>query len=142
MDPCIRQVGVAGSATRASITQHQAVKGNMADVSAKDGSQETCVNLIASVVGIFMLALFGEYEWYIFFILTFVHLLANYLAVTSLVFSHLNNTRFVIVLKTYFRYDAVPHPHKVNEKEAVVLGCGMKCEITVHAYSIYKQQSL
>ncbi|KRT79262.1 hypothetical protein AMK59_8571, partial [Oryctes borbonicus] len=47
-------VGVAGGATRASITQHQAIKGNMADVSAKDGSQETCVNLIASIVGILL----------------------------------------------------------------------------------------
>lgn len=51
---------MAGSATRASITQHQAIKGNMADVSAKDGSQETFVNLIASMIGIFMLALFSE----------------------------------------------------------------------------------
>ena len=32
-------VGVAGGATRASLTEHQARKNNMADVSAKDGSQ-------------------------------------------------------------------------------------------------------
>jgi len=32
----------------------------MADVSAKDGSQETFVNLCASVVGIIILAIFGE----------------------------------------------------------------------------------
>ena len=32
-------VGVAGGATRSSLTQHQAIKNNMADVSAKDGSQ-------------------------------------------------------------------------------------------------------
>ena len=32
-------VGVAGGATRASITMHQARSGNMADVAAKDGSQ-------------------------------------------------------------------------------------------------------
>ena len=32
-------VGVAGGATRAALTQHQALKDNMADVSAKDGSQ-------------------------------------------------------------------------------------------------------
>lgn len=113
----------------------------MADVSAKDGSQETCVNLIASIVGIFMLALFneGQYEWYIFFILTSVHLLANYLAVTSLVFSHLNNSRFAIVLKTYLRYDAVPNPYKVNEKEPVVLGRGVKCKIFNNfAYVFFK----
>ena len=32
-------VGVAGGATRAALTQHQARRNNMADVSAKDGSQ-------------------------------------------------------------------------------------------------------
>lgn len=51
---------MAGSATRAAITQHQAIGGNMADVSAKDGSQETCVNLIASFIGIFLLALLAN----------------------------------------------------------------------------------
>lgn len=51
---------MAGGATRASITQHQAIKGNMADVSAKDGSQETFVNLIASVIGVFLLTVVND----------------------------------------------------------------------------------
>lgn len=34
----------------------------MADVSAKDGSQETFVNLCASLVGIIILATFNEGE--------------------------------------------------------------------------------
>ena len=32
-------VGVAGGATRAALTLHQARRDNMADISAKDGSQ-------------------------------------------------------------------------------------------------------
>lgn len=36
----------------------QALQNNLADVSAKDGSQETCVNLIASFVGILILSIF------------------------------------------------------------------------------------
>lgn len=32
-------VGVAGGATRAALTVHQARRNNMADISAKDGSQ-------------------------------------------------------------------------------------------------------
>lgn len=35
-------VGVAGGATRAAMTQHQARRDNMADVAAKDGSQVSC----------------------------------------------------------------------------------------------------
>lgn len=39
-------VGVAGGATRAALVQHQARRDNMADVSAKDGSQvSVCVCL-------------------------------------------------------------------------------------------------
>lgn len=39
--PCPHQciVSVAGGATRAALTMHQARRNNMADVSAKDGSQ-------------------------------------------------------------------------------------------------------
>lgn len=48
-------VGVAGGATRAALTQHHAIRGNLADVASKDSAQETCVNLIASFVGLFML---------------------------------------------------------------------------------------
>eukprot|EP00064_Thunnus_orientalis_P016015 superscaffoldBa00003086_g16078 len=33
-------VGVAGGATRAALTVHQARRDNMADISAKDGSQQ------------------------------------------------------------------------------------------------------
>lgn len=49
---CLLQslVGVAGGATRAALTVHQARRDNMADISAKDGSQvlyfhETIVNI-------------------------------------------------------------------------------------------------
>ena len=35
-------MGVAGGATRAALTQHQALRDNMADVAAKDGSQARC----------------------------------------------------------------------------------------------------
>ena len=48
-------VGVAGGGTRAAITQHQARKNNSADVSAKDGSQETFVNLMSLLVCLMLL---------------------------------------------------------------------------------------
>lgn len=48
-------VGVAGGATRAALTQHQAVRNNLADVSAKDGSQETLVNFAALIASYFLL---------------------------------------------------------------------------------------
>lgn len=45
----------AGGATRAALTHHQATRGNTADVAAKDGSQETLVNLAAMSLGIWLI---------------------------------------------------------------------------------------
>lgn len=49
-------VGVAGGATRSALTQHHAVRGNLADLTSKDNSQETAVNLIASFFGLYLLS--------------------------------------------------------------------------------------
>lgn len=49
----------SGGATRAAMTQHHAIRGNMADVSAKDSAQETAVNLIASVAALLIITVFG-----------------------------------------------------------------------------------
>ena len=65
-------VGVAGGATRAAVTQHQARANNISDVAAKDGSQETLVNLFALVLNLILLPLLGENQeviWAIFFCL-------------------------------------------------------------------------
>lgn len=48
-------VGVAGGGTRVAIIQHQSRSNNSADVSAKDGSQETLVNLISLFVSLALL---------------------------------------------------------------------------------------
>ena len=53
-------VGVAGGATRAAVTQHQARANNISDVAAKDGSQETLVNLAALMVNLAVLPWLGE----------------------------------------------------------------------------------
>lgn len=59
------KVGIAGGATRASITHHQAKQGNMAEISAKDGTQETVVNLIASFTSLYLLGKILNPMWVI-----------------------------------------------------------------------------
>ncbi|PNF16648.1 RUS1 family protein C16orf58-like protein [Cryptotermes secundus] len=120
-------VGVAGGATRAAITQHQAIRNNMADVSAKDGSQETFVNLCASLVGIIILATFneGEFVWQLFTIFTVIHLYANYQAVLSLKMVTLNKARLILLLQTYLGTNMASSPEVINRNETVVLGTGM-----------------
>ncbi|XP_065351564.1 RUS family member 1 [Cloeon dipterum] len=117
-------VGVAGGATRAALTQHQAKHGNMADVAAKDGSQETFVNLIASNIGIFLLPLVtsNEITWLVFLLLMCIHLFANYNAVRCLNIPILNATRFEILYQRLVTDGKVLRPKEVNSKEPVILG--------------------
>ena len=56
-------MGVAGGATRAALTQHQARRNNMADVSAKDGSQVS-VHSSATDCSIRKFKLFIIYNYY------------------------------------------------------------------------------
>lgn len=143
-------VGVAGGATRASITQHQAIKNNTADVSAKDGSQETCVNLIASVVGILFLKFCGDSSltvWNVFFILTVMHLYANYRAVRALKINKFNTERLNYVIKEYLLNGNIALPEDANRNESVLLGTGISskklcgCSIKL-GYSIEKLTKL
>nr|KAF7413227.1 hypothetical protein H0235_013078 [Vespula pensylvanica] len=116
-------VGVAGGATRAALTQHQALQNNLADVSAKDGSQETCVNLVASFLGIFILSyIYDErylLELYVF--LVTVHLYANYSAVKALRLNTLNEDRLALLVKHYLIHETVLDAAEINKKESVFL---------------------
>lgn len=72
--------------TRGSLVQ-------MGDVSAKDGSQETLVNLAAVLVGMVLLPLINEnvfYTWLLFVTATICHIYCNYRAVTCLVLEQFN----------------------------------------------------
>ncbi|KZC09706.1 PREDICTED: RUS1 family protein C16orf58 homolog [Dufourea novaeangliae] len=116
-------VGVAGGATRAALTQHQALQNNLADVSAKDGSQETCVNLIGSFVGILVLSIFhsGRYIMELYLFLVVVHLYANYSAVKALRLNSLNEDRLVLIIKSYITNEVIPEPGEVNKNESVLM---------------------
>uniref|UniRef100_A0A3Q3NI44 RUS family member 1 n=1 Tax=Mastacembelus armatus TaxID=205130 RepID=A0A3Q3NI44_9TELE len=105
-------VGVAGGATRAALTVHQARRDNMADISAKDGSQETLVNLAGLLVLLYLI---------IFFLFTALHLFANYKAVRSVVMETFNEARLSIVLQQYLRDKRILSPLEGNQREPVFL---------------------
>ncbi|GIY04461.1 RUS family member 1 [Caerostris extrusa] len=99
-------VGVAGGCTRAALTQHQARMNNMADVSAKDGSQETLVNLIALLFSLLILPVVTKsmmLTWIVYFAMTSLHLTANYFAVKSVVMETFNESRFQIFTSHYLK---------------------------------------
>lgn len=120
---CKSIVGVAGGATRAALTQHQARRNNMADVSAKDGSQETLVNLAALVCSLTLVPLVTGKDvliWSLFLLFTLLHLFANYSAVTSVVMETLNQARLHILVHHYLQTGRVLSLQEVNYKEPVL----------------------
>ncbi|TNN05547.1 RUS1 family protein C16orf58 [Schistosoma japonicum] len=98
-------VGVAGSATRAAIVQHQAIDNNLADVSAKDGSQETLSNLMAWFLNFILLYMVTGNQiliWLCFICCTTIHLYCNYRAVKCLKLRTFNRTRFHLAIQSWF----------------------------------------
>lgn len=141
-------VGIAGEATRAALIQHQALKNNLADVSVKDGSQETCVNLMGSFVGILLLSVFhsNRYVMELYLFLIIVHLYANYSAVKALCLNSLNEDRLALIVKSYISNEVIPKPEEVNKKESVLLLtkpttsiCGFNIKIGVSLADLIKK---
>ncbi|XP_040918871.1 RUS1 family protein C16orf58 homolog [Toxotes jaculatrix] len=115
-------VGVAGGATRAALTVHQARRDNMADISAKDGSQETLVNLAGLLISLILIPLITNnpiLTLSLFVLFTILHLFANYKAVRSVVMETFNEARLSIVWQQYLRDKRILSPLEANQREPV-----------------------
>ncbi|XP_014346852.1 RUS1 family protein C16orf58 homolog isoform X1 [Latimeria chalumnae] len=118
-------VGVAGGATRAALTAHQARRDNMADVSAKDGSQETLVNLAGLLVSLVLVPVVTDniaLTYVLYLLFTTLHLYANYRAVRGVVMETLNQTRLNILTNHFLREGRVLTPARANPEEPVLPG--------------------
>ncbi|XP_071513322.1 RUS family member 1 isoform X2 [Panulirus ornatus] len=122
-------VGVAGGATRAALTLHQARRDNMADVSAKDGSQETLVNLAALFTSLTILPIIASsflLNWITFFVCVVLHLLANYRAVRAIQMESLNRPRLLYILNSWFTSSIIPEVEETNLAEPLLFGAAFK----------------
>ncbi|XP_028560929.2 RUS family member 1 isoform X2 [Podarcis muralis] len=118
-------VGVAGGATRAALTMHQARRDNMADVSAKDGSQETLVNLAGLFFSLLLIPLVADnlrLTYSLYGLFTALHLYANYRAVRSVCMETLNRARLRLVLRHFLQRGKVLGPALANPQEPLVPG--------------------
>ncbi|KAJ7548234.1 hypothetical protein O6H91_07G003500 [Diphasiastrum complanatum] len=115
--------GVASGATRAALTQHFACQKNAADISAKEGSQETAATLVGMLFGMLLARLTAGHTgaiWSAFLFLTAFHMYANYRAVRSLCLNSLNAERLLIVLNAHLKTHKVVDPMKVATKEQLL----------------------
>ncbi|XP_020583855.1 protein root UVB sensitive 3 isoform X2 [Phalaenopsis equestris] len=114
--------GVASGATRAALTQHFSLENNAADISAKEGSQETLATMIGMTLGMLLAHLTRGYPlavWISFLFLTFFHMYANYKAVTCLSLTTLNSKRGSILLHNFMKNGQVLSPQQVSKIEHV-----------------------
>jgi hypothetical protein len=116
-------VGTAGMATRAALVQHQARRNNMADVAAKDNSQETVVNLLGLLVNLWVSSLVADRQflvWGLFTVFTVLHLWANYMAVSVVCMEAFNQNRLHVMMEHYLSTGVVLDPATVNAREPII----------------------
>ncbi|GKY94218.1 hypothetical protein MPSEU_000387600 [Mayamaea pseudoterrestris] len=111
---CKTLCGLSAGATKSSLTQHFAIEGNMADVTAKESTQETFVSLLGMILGVGLAhrlqsmqasvtssgndSYVQQLQWIIFTALTLLHIWSNYKGVALLRLRTLNRERAEIVL--------------------------------------------
>ncbi|KAK5054648.1 hypothetical protein LTR84_001539 [Exophiala bonariae] len=119
---CRALCGVAGGSSKAILSTHFAKAGNIGELNAKDGSQETVVSLIGMWVGGLVVSkVEGTLEtWCCLLPLLALHLWCNWKAVKSVRLSTLNTERAVLL------FDGILHGHtkSLNDvgRQETVLG--------------------
>lgn len=115
--------GVASGATRAALTQHFALQDNAADISAKEGSQETVATMAGMAIGMLLARVTMGHSlaiWFSFLLLTIFHMYANYRAVRCLSLNTLNGERSSILLQNFMETGKVLSPQKVSTEEHIL----------------------
>jgi len=117
----LKNIGfLTASASRAAIHQSFASSGNLADVTAKAGSQSMAAGLVGTALGISLSKLLGQDANNFvlgFCVLSLTHLTCNYLSLKSVALSYLNSHRLDILLTEYMTTGKVLSPKEVAEKE-------------------------
>ena len=119
---CRALCGVAAGATRASLMSHFALHNNIADISAKEGIQETAVTLAGLVLGWQAVDwLDGDLRltWLVFGVLTAVHVWANVMAMRCLVLTSLDGQRADLCIAHFLAHRDTLTPTQAAQRESV-----------------------
>ncbi|RYO96177.1 hypothetical protein DL765_011658 [Monosporascus sp. GIB2] len=114
--------GVSAGAAKASLSAHFARNGNLAELNAKDGSQETVISLLGMLAGsLFVRAVSGNAAvWAWMAVLIAAHLATNYAAVRAVRMRSLNRQRAQLVLTHYVHTGRVLDPAQAAAREHIL----------------------
>ncbi|KAI5810448.1 vitamin B6 photo-protection and homoeostasis-domain-containing protein [Pyronema omphalodes] len=118
--------GVAGGASKASLSVHFARTGNVGELNAKDSSQETVISLLGMLAGSFVVSHIssGFSTWIVLIFLLGTHLATNYKAVRCVAMNTMNRQRTNILFTELISCPPGPisilSPKEVAKREHVL----------------------
>jgi len=114
--------GVSANASKASLSAHFALTGNLAELNAKEASQETIVSLLGMLVGSLVVRMVEDKQvvWALMLMLVAVHLLMNYRAVRCVRMRTLNRQRATIVFREWLDSSAILTLDQVARRESIL----------------------
>ncbi|KAL2263362.1 hypothetical protein VTK26DRAFT_7083 [Humicola hyalothermophila] len=114
--------GVAAGASKASLSAHFALTGNLAELNAKEASQETVVSLLGMLAGSLVVRLVEDKQvvWALMVLLAGAHLALNYRAVRSVKMRSLNRQRATVLFRAWLDHAAVLTPAQVARRESIL----------------------
>ncbi|KAJ0141373.1 Protein root UVB sensitive 3 [Colletotrichum tanaceti] len=113
--------GVAGNASKSSLSGHFAKWNNLGELNAKDASQETAISLIGMISGTFVVSLLTDQRatWATLLLLLALHLFLNWKGVRAVKCRSLNRQRANMAFSALFSKGQVLTPHHVAERELI-----------------------
>ncbi|RFN49733.1 upf0420 protein [Fusarium flagelliforme] len=115
--------GVAAGASKAALSVHFAKHDNLAELNAKEASQETAVGLVGLAVGTLIVKYVEDHHTVVFLMTTlvFAHLWMNYLGVSSVCMDNLNRQRATILFEEFLKTGKVLSPEEVSKRENILI---------------------
>ncbi|KAL1893831.1 hypothetical protein Cpir12675_003950 [Ceratocystis pirilliformis] len=115
--------GVAAGSSKAALSSHFAKQNNMAELNAKEASQETAVGLIGLLIGTLIVQIFQDRHtvFWLMILLVLAHLYMNYCAVRSVNLTVLNRQRMTLLYQSFLRSGRLLTPAAIGEMESILL---------------------
>lgn len=143
--------GVAAGSSKASLSAHFAICGNLAELNAKDSSQETVISLAGMLAGSIVVSYVREPSttWLVLLLLLAVHLKMNHSAVRAVEMTSLNRQRANRVISELLAGKRALTPSEVARHESVFQRDGVlrwqngpvmgRCEIGVSLREVLRR---
>ncbi len=114
--------GIAANASKASLSAHFAKTGNLAELNAKEASQETVISLLGMLTGTAVVHMVEDRTVVLYWmvLLIFVHLNMNYRGVRCVKMLTLNRQRATIVFREYLESGKLLTPTEVACRERIL----------------------